>query len=103
LGNGEVEFVNVVLVVSDLTLIEIAQGVVHGTGDVGCEVALGRIEKPGRVGESLLGCQLDFGMGKARDVLELPGDFGRRSSFTCASIVSRSYQENLTQDKADGW
>jgi hypothetical protein len=66
-----------------LSFVEIAQGVAHGAGGVGGEVAFGRIEKPGRMGERLLGRQLDFGMRQAGDVGELTGDFGRegKTSF----------------------
>ncbi len=31
-------------------------------------------EKPGRVGECLLGSQLDIGMRQSWDIVELPGD-----------------------------
>ena len=58
----DVEIVNVVAVMPHLPFLEIVQGVAHGSGGVSDEVALGRIEKAGRMGERLPGCELDFGM-----------------------------------------
>ena len=77
LGDGEVEVVNVVPVVPHLAFIEIAQGVAHRSGGVGGEVAFGRIEKPCRMSECLLGSQLDFGMRKTGYVGEVLRDFAR--------------------------
>ncbi|MEY4569959.1 MAG: hypothetical protein RLZZ398_1398 [Verrucomicrobiota bacterium] len=77
LGDGEVEVVNVVPVMPHLAFIEIAQGVTHGAGGVGGEVAFGRIEKPRGMGECFLSGQLNFGMRQAGNIMELPGDFGR--------------------------
>ena len=73
----EVEIVNVVPVVPHLAVVEVAQGIAHRPGGVGDEVAFGRIEKPRRMGEGLLGGQLDLGMWQSRDVVELPGDLHR--------------------------
>jgi hypothetical protein len=64
-------------VVTDLPFVEITQGIAHGAGGVCGEVAFGRIEKPGRVGECFLSGQLNFSMWQAGDIGELPGDLGR--------------------------
>jgi len=66
-----------VLVMADLLFVKIEQGVAHSTGGVGLEVAFGRIEEAGGVGECFLSGQFDFRMGKAGDVGELAGDFRR--------------------------
>ncbi len=77
LGDGEVEVVNVVRVMPHLAFIEIAQGVAHRAGGVGGEIAFSRIEKPRRMGECFLSSQPNFGMRQARNIMKLPGDFGR--------------------------
>ena len=88
---------------------EIAQGVAHGTSGVGGEVAFGRIEKPGSVGECLLGCQLDLGMGQAGDVGELPGDFGLKGGvrlpmlpYLCEPIRSAVGETSLRNPAISG-
>jgi hypothetical protein len=64
------------MVMADLAVVEIAQGIAHGAGGVCREVALCRIVESGRSGECLLGGQLDFNMRQAGDVGELACDFG---------------------------
>ncbi len=76
LGNWKVEIVNVVPMVPDLPFVEIAQGIAHGVGGIGGEVAFGWSETPRGVGQCFLGSQLDFGMRQAGDVGELACDFG---------------------------
>ena len=102
MGDGEVEVVNVVLGMPHLAFVEIAQGVAHGTGGVGSEVAFGRIEMPGRMGECLLGRQFDLGMGQAGDVIELPGDFGRKGKelvypcfHACANLSGKAMAKQV--------
>jgi hypothetical protein len=66
-----------VLMMPDLALVKIAQGIPHGAGGVGGEIALRGIEKPGSMSKRLLSSDLDLGEGKAGDVLELTSDLGR--------------------------
>lgn len=75
LGGRKIEIVNMVSMMPHLAFVEIPQSVSHGTGSVGGEVALGRIEKPSRMGESLLGGEFYLSMRQSGDVIELPGDF----------------------------
>jgi len=78
-GGWKVEIVNVVPVMTHLAVVQVqvAQGIAHGPGRVGDEIAFGRIEKPRRMGECLLGGQLDLGMWQPGDVVVLPGDVRR--------------------------
>jgi hypothetical protein len=77
LCDGSIEIVNVVLVMADLAVVEIAQGIADGACGVCCRVAFCRIEKPDRSGECFLDGQLNFSMGQTGDVGELPSDLGR--------------------------
>ena len=66
-----------VAVMPHLTVVQVTQGIAHGPGGVGGEVAFGRIKQAGSVSEGLLCRQLDLGMGQPQDVVELPGDSRR--------------------------
>ena len=68
----------------------------------GSEVAFGRIEKPRRMGECLLGRQFDLGMGQAGDVIELPGDVGREGKefihphfHACANLSGKAMAKQV--------
>ena len=73
----KIEIVNVMLVMADLLFVEIAEGIAHGAGSVGGEVAFFGFEKTRGVGQGFLRGELDFRMGKAGEVNELPGDLRR--------------------------
>jgi len=77
LSGREVQVIHMMLVVADLPIVKISQGITHGICGVGGEVALCRIKQPGRIRKRLLGGKFDFRMGQAGDVRELAGDFGR--------------------------